>query len=269
MTFLAFRRNKALSDRPSVRCKRSDGLLWLSRRAVPPKNCRIIASADRWNSHLQRCSDELFRFYRGVPVQRNPPPTSSGGCLGGTLETEDRAKNRFRKIRTRPCQTYQNRDSQQVSRLFRSTDMSVNFRHSHPLSGALKSIFSVQYELGLEGILEAARACAQPGRRLPSGGDPAGTLVAEALETQAARLFAKLATPRERTELKKLAAGVDALARKADRLHYLQLHERLHRRIAVRAMPCPVSRDRANAFSGINVALRPGRGEAGKARSSP
>ena len=92
--------------------------------------------------------------------------------------------------------------------------------------------------LELEGLLES-RPRAGTRVRIPSRDDVQGHyIVREALETQAARLFAKLATPRERTELKKLAARVDALARKADRLHYLQLHERLHRRIAECAR-CP------------------------------
>lgn len=92
--------------------------------------------------------------------------------------------------------------------------------------------------LELEGLLES-RPRAGTRVRIPSRDDVQGHyIVREALETQAARLFAKLATPRERTELKKLAARVDALARKADRFHYLQLHERLHRRIAECAR-CP------------------------------
>src|SRR5678815_4174334 len=70
--------------------------------------------------------------------------------------------------------------------------------------------------LELEGLLES-RPRAGTRVRIPSREDVRGHyIVREALETQAARLFAKLATPRERTELKKLAARVDALARKAD-----------------------------------------------------
>jgi DNA-binding GntR family transcriptional regulator len=92
--------------------------------------------------------------------------------------------------------------------------------------------------LELEGLLES-RPRAGTRVRIPSREDVQGHYtVREALESQAARLFAKLATPRERTELKKLADRVDALARQDDRLPFLQLHERLHRRIAECAR-CP------------------------------
>ncbi|MFN0123115.1 MAG: FCD domain-containing protein, partial [Blastocatellia bacterium] len=59
-------------------------------------------------------------------------------------------------------------------------------------------------------------------------------VVREALEVQAARLFATVATPQERTELQRLAARVDALSAQpaGDRFLYLTLHEKLHRRIA-------------------------------------
>jgi len=87
-------------------------------------------------------------------------------------------------------------------------------------------------KLEFEGLLES-RPRAGTRVRIPSREDVQGHyIVREALETQAARLFAQLATPRERSELKKLAARCDSLFQKADRLIYLQLHERLHRRIA-------------------------------------
>src|SRR5262249_27701992 len=59
-------------------------------------------------------------------------------------------------------------------------------------------------------------------------------MLREALEVQAARLFAEMATPEERTELLKLAARVDAMSvqPETNRFHYLNLHEKLHRRIA-------------------------------------
>jgi DNA-binding GntR family transcriptional regulator len=57
--------------------------------------------------------------------------------------------------------------------------------------------------------------------------------VREALEVEAAKLFAERATPTERAELQRLAARVDALSTQAgDRFLYLSLHEKLHRRIA-------------------------------------
>ena len=93
-------------------------------------------------------------------------------------------------------------------------------------------------KLEFEGLLES-RPRAGTRVRIPSREDVQGHyIVREALETQAARLFAQLATARERAELKKLAARCDSLFDKGDRVLYLQLHERLHRRIAECAR-CP------------------------------
>jgi DNA-binding GntR family transcriptional regulator len=93
-------------------------------------------------------------------------------------------------------------------------------------------------KLEFEGLLES-RPRAGTRVRIPSREDVQGHyIVREALETQAARLFAQLATAGERTELRKLAARCDTLAKKPDRLQYFQLHERLHRRIAECAR-CP------------------------------
>lgn len=92
--------------------------------------------------------------------------------------------------------------------------------------------------LELEGLLES-RPRAGTRVRIPSKEDVQGHyIVREALETQAARLFSQLATAAERTELKRLAARVDGLSKKKDRVNYLQLHERLHHRIAECAR-CP------------------------------
>lgn len=71
--------------------------------------------------------------------------------------------------------------------------------------------------------------------RIPSREDVRGHyLVREALEVEAARLFTEIATPEERSELLKLGARVDALRSQTDgnRFYYLNLHEKLHRRIA-------------------------------------
>jgi GntR family transcriptional regulator, rspAB operon transcriptional repressor len=86
--------------------------------------------------------------------------------------------------------------------------------------------------LDLEGLLES-RPRAGTRVRIPSREDVRGQyLVREALEGEAARLFTEMATPEERTELLKLAARVDAMSQDADRFHYLNLHSKLHRRIA-------------------------------------
>jgi GntR family transcriptional repressor for pyruvate dehydrogenase complex len=65
-------------------------------------------------------------------------------------------------------------------------------------------------------------------------------VVREALESQAARLFAEAAHEDEIAELERLAARVDALRAnpQGDRAHYLMMHEKLHRRIAECAR-CP------------------------------
>ena len=69
--------------------------------------------------------------------------------------------------------------------------------------------------------------------RIPTRDDVRGHFVVrEALEVQAAMLFARVATAAERTELRKLAARVDALATRPDRTLYTVLHHKLHRRIA-------------------------------------
>src|SRR6202020_2235972 len=67
--------------------------------------------------------------------------------------------------------------------------------------------------LEFEGLLES-RPRAGTRVRIPSREDVRGHyVVREALEVQAAKLFARVATARERGELKKLAAHVDELAR--------------------------------------------------------
>jgi DNA-binding GntR family transcriptional regulator len=91
--------------------------------------------------------------------------------------------------------------------------------------------------LEFEGFLES-RPRAGTRVRIPSREDVRGHyLVREALEVQAARLFAVIATAEDRLEIQKLAARVDALAG-SEPLLYLPAHERLHRRIAD-ATRCP------------------------------
>jgi DNA-binding GntR family transcriptional regulator len=94
--------------------------------------------------------------------------------------------------------------------------------------------------LEFEGLLES-RPSAGTRVRIPTREDVEGHyVVREGLEVQAAKLFAKMATPEERSELLKLAARVDAMPAEpqADRALYLTLHEKLHRRIAECAR-CP------------------------------
>jgi DNA-binding GntR family transcriptional regulator len=85
-----------------------------------------------------------------------------------------------------------------------------------------------------EGLLES-RPRAGTRVRVPTRIDVQGHyVVREALESQAAILFATHATRDERSELLKLAMRVDALAvqPEGNRFVYLSLHEKLHRRIA-------------------------------------
>jgi DNA-binding GntR family transcriptional regulator len=90
-------------------------------------------------------------------------------------------------------------------------------------------------KLEFEGLLES-RPRAGTRVRIPSREDVEGHyVVREALEVQAARLYAKFSTPEERTAMLKLATRVDAMsaATETNRAIYLTLHERLHHQIAV------------------------------------
>ena len=96
-----------------------------------------------------------------------------------------------------------------------------------PVSEALQ-------RLEFEGLLES-RPRAGTRVKIPTEQDVRGHyVVREALEVQAAKLFAEVATAPERAELQRLAVRVDALSSQLDqdRFRYLSLHEKLHRRIA-------------------------------------
>src|SRR5438128_8553180 len=91
--------------------------------------------------------------------------------------------------------------------------------------------------LEFEGLLES-RPRAGTRVRIPSGEGVRGHyVVREALEVQAAMLFAAVATAEDRSELMKLAERVDAMS-VLDQYLYLPAHEKLHRRIAEGAR-CP------------------------------
>lgn len=86
--------------------------------------------------------------------------------------------------------------------------------------------------LEFEGLLES-RPRAGTRVRIPSPQDVEGNyIVRQALETQAAILFSQVATPAERSHLRRLAARVDALSMKSDRSMYVTLHLKLHQQIA-------------------------------------
>lgn len=113
---------------------------------------------------------------------------------------------------------------QVVSRRKIATELGMSML---PVSEALR-------RLEFEGLLES-RPRAGTRVRIPTEEDVRGHyVVREALEVQAAKLFAAVATAQERSELQRLAARVDALSARTDgdRFLYLSLHEKLHRRIA-------------------------------------
>jgi len=98
-----------------------------------------------------------------------------------------------------------------------------------------------------EGLLES-RPRAGTRVKVPTRQDIEGHYVMrEALETQAAMLFAERAERDERAELLKLARRVDVLGGQAsgDRAVYVALHEKLHRLIAEFAR-CPALCDAIN-----------------------
>lgn len=103
-----------------------------------------------------------------------------------------------------------------------------------------------------EGLLES-RPRAGTRVRVPTRQDVQGHyVVREALEVQAAMLFATHATREERGELMKLAVRLDALSTQQDgnRFVYLGLHEKLHRRIAECAR-CPALSDAISKTSAL------------------
>ncbi len=87
--------------------------------------------------------------------------------------------------------------------------------------------------LEFEGLLES-RPRAGTRVRIPNEQDVRGQyVVREGLEVQAAKLFAEVATAEEKAELQRMAVRVDALSAQpeADRSVYVNLHEKLHRKI--------------------------------------
>jgi DNA-binding GntR family transcriptional regulator len=121
---------------------------------------------------------------------------------------------------------------QPVSRRRLAAELGMSFL---PVSEAL-------LRLEFEGLLES-RPRAGTRVRIPSADDVEGNyVVRQALETQAAILCSQVATPAERSELRRLAARVDALSTQPDRSMYLTLHLKLHHRIAECAR-CDALRD--------------------------
>ena len=113
---------------------------------------------------------------------------------------------------------------QVISRRTLANELGMSFL---PVSEAL-------LRLEVEGLLES-RPRAGTRVRIPTPHDVEGHyVVREALEMQAARLFAERAAPEEKAELLAMAVRLDALAPEpqTDRVQYLTLHEKLHKKIA-------------------------------------
>lgn len=120
-----------------------------------------------------------------------------------------------------------------------------------------------------EGLLES-RPRAGTRVRVPSRADVEGHyVVREALESQAAILFAAKATREERAEVLKLAMRVDALGTQPEcNLQvYLALHEKLHRRIAecarCTALEEAIIRTSAMAAAWLSATRAPSRSNSG------
>lgn len=105
------------------------------------------------------------------------------------------------------------------------------------LEMSLLPVMEALERLEYEGLVES-RPRAGTRVRIPSKEDVIGHFVVrEALECQAARLFCRHATPREREALLKLAIRVDS-AWGPDKVRFANLHNEFHRRLAQYAH-CP------------------------------
>jgi DNA-binding GntR family transcriptional regulator len=123
---------------------------------------------------------------------------------------------------------------QVISRRKLANELGMSFL---PISEAL-------LRLEVEGLLES-RPRAGTRVRIPTAQDVKGHFVVrEALEMQSARLFAEVASDEQKAELLKIAIHLDSMAGDVDseRSRYLNLHEKLHRKIAEYAK-CPALSD--------------------------
>lgn len=147
---------------------------------------------------------------------------------------------------------------QVISRRKLAAELGMSFL---PVSEAL-------LRLEFEGLLES-RPRAGTRIRIPSREDVKGHyVVREALEAQAATLFAGRATAEERTEIIKLAARVDAASVHEDPTWYPRLHHKLHRRIAecTRCAALIAAIEQTNALASIWFCSQRGRDRAHASR---
>ena len=131
---------------------------------------------------------------------------------------------------------------QVISRRKLAVELGMSFL---PVSEAL-------LRLEFEGLLES-RPRAGTRVRIPSPEDVKGHFVVrEALEVQAAVLFTRVATAAERAELRKMAQRVDMLRTQPDRLLYIGLHMKLHRRVSECAR-CPALSEAIDKTHALNI----------------
>jgi DNA-binding GntR family transcriptional regulator len=134
------------------------------------------------------------------------------------------------------------------------------------LGMSLLPVAEALQRLEIEGLLES-RPRAGTRVKIPDEQDVRGHyILRQALEAEAARLFAEVATSGERLELQKLAARVDMLSEQTggDRYLYSSLHEKLHRRIAecTRCQPLvdAIEKNHVLALTWLCVARQPSTG---------
>jgi len=151
--------------------------------------------------------------------------------MRGSAETASLAAEAYNVVRQRIAQG-ELVLGQPVSRRRLAAELGMSFL---PVTEAL-------LRLEFEGLLES-RPRAGTRVRIPSPQDVEGNyVVRQALETQAGILCSQMATLAERSELRRLAARVDALSTQSDRSMYPTLHLKLHQRIAECAR-CDALRD--------------------------
>jgi len=151
--------------------------------------------------------------------------------MRGSAETASLAAEAYNVVRQRIAQG-ELVLGQPVSRRRLAAELGMSFL---PVTEAL-------LRLEFEGLLES-RPRAGTRVRIPSPQDVEGNyVVRQALETQAGILCSQMATLAERSELRRLAARVDALSMQSDRSMYPTLHLKLHQRIAECAR-CDALRD--------------------------
>lgn len=133
-------------------------------------------------------------------------------------------------------------------------------RLAEELGMSLIPVAEAMQQLEREGLLES-RPRVGTRVKIPTPGEIRGTYyVREALESQAARLFAETATPEQHRELHALAAEVDRKAeaaqrRKTGREAALFAFERLHTRLHMRLAECTGCKELTEAIERSRVLI--------------